>query len=128
MAGVGKAGYASREDLAEAHAVVLSEDGHAYKKYRLYGDAALSFADIAKILSDSSGKPVPFVAGTDEDYIDHLLAAGLPEPAARFALGWVQGVNAGVWGGKTGDLEKLLGRKPLTAAEFLRANYAARQA
>ena len=31
------------------------------------------------------------------------------------------------WDGKTGDLEHLLGRKPTTAAEFLRANYAARQ-
>ena len=30
-AGSGKAGYASRDDLAEAHAVVLSEEGHASK-------------------------------------------------------------------------------------------------
>lgn len=127
-AGEGKAGYASRDDLAEAHAVVLSEDGHAYKTYALYGDAALSFADIAQILSDIGSKPVSFVAGTDQDYIDHLMAAGLPEPAARFALGWVQGVNAGEWGGKTGDLEQLLGRKPMTTAEFLRTNYAARRA
>jgi NAD(P)H dehydrogenase (quinone) len=125
-AGVGKAGYASRDDLAEAHAVVLSEDGHAYKTYALYGDGAVSFADIAQILSDSSGKPVSFIAGTDQDYIDHLMEAGLPEHAARFALGWVQGVNAGEWDGNTGDLEKLLGRKPMTASEFLRANYAAR--
>jgi len=124
-AGAGKAGYASRDDLAEAHAVVLTEDGHAYKTYALYGGAALSFADVAQILSDISGQPVRFVAGTDQDYIDHLMAAGLPEPAARFALGWVQGVNAGEWGGKTGVLEKLLGRKPMTAAEFLRTNYAA---
>ena len=124
-AGMGKARYASRDDLAEAHAVVLSEDGHAYKTYALYGDAAISFADIAQILSDISGKPVSFSVGSDQDYIDHLMAAGLPEPAARFALGWVQGINAGEWGGKTGDLEKLLGRKPMAAAEFLRTNYAA---
>ncbi|MFK4810370.1 SDR family oxidoreductase [Devosia sp. ZW T5_3] len=127
-AGAGRAAYASRDDLAEAHAIVLREDGHEYKSYALYGNPAVSFADIAQILSDISGKPVSFVAGTDQDYIDHLMAAGLPEPAARFALGWVQGVNAGEWGGKTGDLEKLLGRKPMTAAEFLRTNYAAREA
>jgi NAD(P)H dehydrogenase (quinone) len=124
-AGAGKAGYASRDDLAEAHAVVLSEEGHEYKTYALYGDPAVSFADVAEILSDISGEPVPFVASTDEAYIDHLVATGLPEPAARFALGWVQGVNAGEWSGKAGDLEKLLGRKPMTAAEFLRAAYVA---
>ena len=94
-AGAGKAGYASRDDLAEAHAVVLTEDGHENKTYALYGGPAVSFADIARILSEISGKTVPFVAGTDQDYIDHLMAGGLPEPAARFALGWVQGVNAG---------------------------------
>lgn len=127
-AGAGKAGYASRDDLAEAHAIVLSEDGHEYKTYSLYGDPAVSFADVAQILSDVSGKRVPFVSGSDHDYIAHLVAAGLPEQAARFALVWVQGINAGEWGGTAGDLEKLLGRKPMTAAEFLRANHAALQA
>lgn len=126
-AGGAKAAYASREDLAEAHAVVLTENGHDYKTYGLYGDPAVSFQDIAEILSDISGKPVPFVVGTEQDYIEHLMAAGLPEPAALFALGWVQGVNAGEWDGKTGDLEKLLGRKPKTVAEFLRTTYAPRQ-
>lgn len=125
-AGTGKAGYASRDDLAEAHAVVLSEDGHANKSYALHGDPAVSFADIARILSDITGEPVPFVAGTDQDYVAHLMAGGMPEPVARFALGWVKGVNAGEWSGETGDLEKLLGRKPMTVAEFLRTNYAAR--
>jgi len=125
--GSGKAGYASRDNLAEAHAVVLSEEGHAYKTYALYGDPAVSFADIAQILSDIGGKPVPLVTGSDEDYMAHLMAAGLPEPAARFALAWVQGINAGAWSGKPGDLEKLLGRKPMTVAEVLRAIYAASQ-
>lgn len=124
--GEGKAGLASRDDLAEAHAIVLSEDGHAYKTYALYGDPAVSFSNVAEILSEIRGETVPYVAGTDEDYIGHLMASGLPEPAARFALGWVQGVNAGAWDGKAGDLEKLLGRKPMTVAEFLRTNYAAR--
>ncbi|MBP0438343.1 SDR family oxidoreductase [Tianweitania sediminis] len=123
--GTGKAAFASRSDLAEAHAVVLSEAGHENKTYSLYGDPAVSFADVAQILSDISGKPVPFVARSDEGYIAHLVAAGLPEPAAGFALAWVHGINAGEWDGKTGDLEKLLGRKPTTAAEFLDASYAA---
>jgi NAD(P)H dehydrogenase (quinone) len=125
--GAGKAAYASREDLAEAHAVVLSEAGHEYKDYALYGGPAVSFADVAKILSDISGKHVPFNAISDQDYIAQLMSLGLPEPAAGFMLKWVQGVNAGQWDGQTGDLEKLLGRKPKTPTEFLRASYSARQ-
>ena len=126
--GDGKAGYACRDDLAEAHAVVLSEAGHENKTYSLYGEPAVSFADIAQILSHTSGKPVPFVAGSDQHFIDHLMAAGLPEPVAGFALVWVHGINAGEWDGASGDLEKLLGRKPTTATAFLRANYPAHQA
>lgn len=126
-AGSGKAGFASREDLAEAHAVVLTEPGHENKSYELYGDPAVSLADVAQILSEISGKPVPFIAGSDGDYIANLVAAGLPEPAAGFALAWVHGINAGAWGGKAGDLERLLGRKPTTAAEFLKTAFASRQ-
>ncbi|SMH30124.1 SDR family oxidoreductase [Mesorhizobium australicum] len=123
-AGAGKAAYASRDDLAEAHAVVLSEPGHENKTYALSGDSAVSFEDIAQILSEVSGKEVLFIAVSDQDYIARLMAQGLPEPAAGFVLAWVHGVNAGEWEGKTGDLEKLLGRKPTTPAEFLRASYA----
>ncbi|MBD0414300.1 SDR family oxidoreductase [Oryzicola mucosus] len=123
-AGTGKAGYACREDLAEAHAVVLTEAGHENKSYSLYGDPAVSFSDIAWILSDISGRPVPFKTVSDQEYIANLVSAGLPEPAAGFVLTWVHGVNAGEWEGKSGDMEKLLGRKPTTPAEFLRASYA----
>jgi len=126
-AGAGRAAYASRDDLAEAHAVVLSEDGHEKKTYSLYGDPAVSFSDIAQILSDISGKAVPYKTVSDQEYIANLVSAGLPEPAAGFVLTWVHGVNAGEWEGRTGDLEKLLGRKPTTPTEFLRASYASRE-
>ncbi len=124
--GEGKASYASRDELAEAHAVVLSEAGHENKSYSLYGNSAVSLADIAQILSAISAKPVPFIACPEQDYLNRLMAAGLPEPAAHFALQWLQAINAGEFDGQTGDLEKLLGRKPMTAQEFLRQNYPAR--
>lgn len=127
-AGAGKAAYACRDDLAEAHAVVLSEPGHENKVYSLYGDPAVAFADVAQILSEISGKPVPYNAVSEQDYIAQLMAAGLPEPAAGFLLAWVHGITAGEWDGQTGDLEKLLGRKPITAKEFLRGSFAARLA
>ncbi len=126
-AGTGRAAYASREDLAEAHAVVLSEEGHEFKDYALYGGLAVSFADIAQILSEISGKAMPFKVLSDRDYIAQLMSLGLPEPAAGFMLKWVLGVNAGERDGESGDLEKLLGRKPVTPVEYLRAGHAPRR-
>jgi NAD(P)H dehydrogenase (quinone) len=125
--GDGKAGFASQDELAEAHSVVLTEDGHSNRAYAFNGDPAVSFNDIAQIFRNISGKPVPVRIGSEEVYIAHLVAAGLPEPAAIFALGWVRGITSDQWGDTTGDLEKLLGRKPTGAAEFLQAQYTARQ-
>lgn len=122
-AGDGKIAPASREDLAEAQAVVLTEEGHENTIYSLHGDPAVSYAEIAQILSDIRGVSVPLIPVTDEEYLANHIAEGLPEPVAEFALAWVRGTNRGEYGELTGDLERLIGRKPLTTAEFLRDNY-----
>lgn len=124
-AGSGKAAPASRDDLAEAHATVLTQPGHENKTYSLFGAPAISFADVAQILSDVRGTHVPYVQGTDDAFIAYLVAAGLPKPAAEFALSWVHGINRGEWDDPSSDLESLIGRKPITAREFLRDHYPA---
>lgn len=123
QAGDGKQAPASRDDIAEAQAVALTEDGHANKIYSLTGYPAVSYADIAQILSDARGTTVPLIPVTDEEYIANYAEEGLPEPFARFALEWVHGTNLGEWGELTGDLERLIGRKPITTAQYLRENY-----
>ncbi|TCU18251.1 SDR family oxidoreductase [Rhizobium sullae] len=122
-AGDSKQAPASREDIAEAQAVVLTEEGHDNKTYSLTGEPAVSYAEIAQILSDARGVPVPLIPVTDEEYMANYAAEGLPEPYAAFALEWVHAANLGEWGDLTGDLERLIGHKPLTTAEYLRHNY-----
>ena len=56
-----------------------------------------------------------------------MVAAGLPESVADFLLAWVRGINTGEWNNPSGDLEKLLGRRPTTVREYLRDNYPAPQ-
>ena len=126
--GNGKVAPASRDNLTEAQAVILTSAGHKNKSYALTGDPAISFADVAQILSEIHGKAVSYIAVSNKQYIANLVAAGLPEAAAQFALGWVDGINSGEWSKQTGDLERLLGRKPTTAAEFFRASYPTPQA
>lgn len=126
-AGTGKVGAATYDDLAEAHAVLLTEPGHENRSYALHGTPAVSFADIAGILSGLRGTEVPYSTVTDEQYVEQLVAAGLPEPAVHFLLAWAHGINAGEWDNPSGDLEKLLGRKPTTVSEYLRDHYPAPQ-
>lgn len=112
---------ATRDDLAAAHATVLAEPGHEGKTYYLSGAPAISWADIARMLSEIHGKDVPYIAISDEEYIKSMQGLGFPDFVAPFILKWVQGMNQGEWEEVTSDLETLIGRKPTTPAEYLRS-------
>ena len=119
-AGNGKFTAATRDDLAAAHAAILSGTGHENKTYYLSGSPAVSFADIAAILSEIYRKDVPYITVSDEEYVKIVNTAGLPEFIAQFVLKWVQGMNLGEWEEETHDLETLIGHKPTTPAGYLR--------
>jgi NAD(P)H dehydrogenase (quinone) len=121
--GVGKFAAATRDDLAAAHAAILTGKGHENKTYTLTGDPAVSFSDIAKILSKIHGKEVPYIEISDEAYIELIKGNGIPDFVAAFVLKWVQGMSAGEWQGQTNHLETLIGHKPKTAAEYFNEEY-----
>jgi len=122
-AGAGKFAAATRDDLAAAHAKILAGNGHEGKSYNLAGDPAVSFQDIAKILTKLTGREVPYIAVSDDEYLKILADGGLPDFIPPFIRKWVQGMAAGEWQDTPGDLEKLIGRKPTTAEEYFRSEY-----
>lgn len=119
----GKFAAATRDDLAAAHAAILTGQGHERRSYNLAGAPAISFQDVARILSELAHRSVPHVTVSDAEYLESLAAAGLPAPARPFVLQWVRGMAAGEWEDTPGDLEKLIGRKPTSAADYLREVY-----
>ena len=121
--GYGKFGPASRDDLGAAHASILTNKGHDGKSYQLYGAPAVSFRDVAAIISKLTNKPVAYKQITDEAFTDTIKAAGLPEFLAPFAIRWIKGMDNGEWEPDTDDLEKLLGRKPASTEETMRTTY-----
>jgi NAD(P)H dehydrogenase (quinone) len=117
----GKMAPATRDELAEAHAEILSTPGHENKTYSLGGVEAISFADIAKTLAETKGKPVPFTTITAKEYIDAIVAKGTPLRVAEFLTNWVVGIDDGEFEHQSGDLERLLGRKPKTFREYIQS-------
>ncbi|MDC6390602.1 SDR family oxidoreductase [Maribacter sp. PR1] len=115
----GKMAPATRDELAEAHAEILSTPGHENKTYSLGGSHAISFSDIAKILSEIKGQPVPFTTITAQDYIDGIVGQGVPRHVAEFITGWVLAIEGGEFEHQSGDLERLLGRKTKTFKELM---------
>ncbi|WDF57271.1 SDR family oxidoreductase [Mucilaginibacter sp. KACC 22063] len=118
----GKMAPATRNELAEAHAEILSTPGHENKTYSLGGSEAISFADIANILAEIQGKPVPFTTITTGGYIDGLIAKGTPRHVAEFLTNWVVAIDEGEFEHRSGDLERLLGRRTVTFKEYIESN------
>jgi NAD(P)H dehydrogenase (quinone) len=122
--GTGRFAAATRADLAEAHAALLTGEGHENRTYTLTGDPAISFADIAKLLSQIHKRDVPYLPISEGEYAEQVkLATGVPDFVVEFVCKWVKGMNAGEWQDQTNDLERLIGHKPKTAFEFFRDDY-----
>ncbi|PRY02415.1 NAD(P)H-binding protein [Allonocardiopsis opalescens] len=111
-AGDGRIASATRADLAEAAAAVLTRDGQAGRVYELTGETAWSLPELAAAATVRSGREVVYTDLAPDRYADYLARTGLP-PALVDAL-----VDAEVWVAKgalahtSPDLRGLLGRPP----------------
>ena len=102
--GDGRIPFIDTRDIAAVAAVALTRPGHDGQKYILTGPEALSYSDIARILSGVIGRPVEY-----HDFYD--------EAGDRNTLAAHQRA-----GGKTAmvhdTVRRILGREPRSSAEF----------
>jgi len=122
-AGDGKVSFASRSDMAEAAAVILTSAGHENKIYEIAGTKSFSYHDIAKILSGISGKQISYVSPTAEEFRKTLQEAGVPDEAIMMSVTFNEGIRQGEFDFPDPTLEKLIGHKPQSVEEFLKSVY-----
>lgn len=113
-AGDGRIASATREDYAEAAAVVLTGEGHVGKLYELAGDDAYTLADLATEISKQTEMDIPYTNMSVADYSGALASAGLPEPVASAFASFDAGAAKGGLFDDKKELSKLIGR-PTTA-------------
>ncbi|WP_341963622.1 SDR family oxidoreductase [Pseudomonas sp. RC10] len=121
--GEGKGALVTRGDLAEANAVVLTQAGHENAIYTLGASEAVSFREIATELSALHDEPVVYSPVSADQFVADLIDAGLPPAVAEFQAQWEMAVAHGEFAEVSGDLERLIGRKPVGYREYLRAAY-----
>jgi NAD(P)H dehydrogenase (quinone) len=119
--GGGRVASASRGDYAEAAARILVGEGHLGRIYELTGSKAWDYEELARTAAEILGRPVVFKKLSADERHKSLLAAGLPEGGASFVTALDQAIEAGSLAAVSGDLEKLLGRKPKSLKEGLAA-------
>ena len=106
----GRISSATREDFAEAAAIVLTGEAVA-ATYELAGDTAWSLSELAATITDVTGKPVDAKNVSAAELTDILNAAGQPAPLVGFLVSTDQAIAAGeLEDPAPGELSRLLGR------------------
>ncbi|WP_305074236.1 SDR family oxidoreductase [Propionivibrio sp.] len=120
-AGEGRIASAARADYAEAAAVALTTPEQSGKVYELAGDGAYTLAGFAAELSRQSGKAIPYVDMSENEYKSALVSAGLPEPIAGLLADSDSGASRGGLFDDTRQLSALIGRPTTPLAVSMRA-------
>jgi NAD(P)H dehydrogenase (quinone) len=118
--GDGRLAGAARADYAQAAAAVLVTPGHIGKAYELGGER-LNYAELAAVVSETTGTPVVYKNLTEDQYRSALVNAGLTDAAATTLASYDAGIARGELDTQTGDFETLIGRPLTPVAEIIKA-------
>lgn len=119
----GPMSWTAREDAAEAAARILLAEQAFDGPTTLTAAAAPTFAEIASIATEVSGRPVRTEVVGEDEWIDRQVTSGQPEFVARFMLGMYQAAAGGFFAGTDPLLGELLGREPRTVRDLLVAEH-----
>ena len=114
-----RAAFVARDDVAAAAAGILVGDGHPGAIYNATGPERLSGAESAAVISEITGRPLPFRVITEEQLRAGLTQAGLLAGAVNIVVGIQASFAAGAFDIVTGDVERLGGRPPKPLRDVL---------
>jgi NAD(P)H dehydrogenase (quinone) len=123
-AGDGTIAYVARADCAKAAAHALASSFTGKRIVDVTGPEALSHADIARIATEVTGKPVAVVPVTVEQLAEGMKKAGLPAPIAEMYAGIDVAVAKGALQRVGDGVKSLTGQAPRSVKDFLQANLA----
>ena len=119
----GKVPFVYRRDLAEAAALILAQDEHENKTYNFTGGQLYSYKDVARILTELSGKEVAYTNVKTAKFPEMLKELGVPKKAIFMAAGFTADVKNHLYEIESKDLEMVLGRKPIALKPALKTIY-----
>jgi NAD(P)H dehydrogenase (quinone) len=115
--GTGRVSWASRRDLAEAAATVLTGVGHDGNTYELAGDRSHTLAELAAEVARQSGKPFAYVDVSEAELAAFYKTFGMATDLAKIlAETEAKGLRQNILSDDTGTLSKLIDR-PTTTIE-----------
>ncbi|MGA4992841.1 SDR family oxidoreductase [Nonomuraea bangladeshensis] len=117
--------WTGHDDLAEATAAILAEEGRFEGPTPpLTGPAALDFATVAAIASQATGRPFTRTVVSDDAFHEQFLAHGAPAPIADLMLSIFAAARNGEFTAVDPTLAELIGREPATFGALLERAWA----
>ena len=122
-AGNGKTPFLPITEIAEAIAVVLTTSGHETKEYIIAAEKAVSFAEIADLVSEITGITVAYNQTDIPSYVAQLVQQGVPGDDAAYLSRFAGAIARGEFETNKSDVKQLLGRSPISLKDFLKSIY-----
>jgi len=123
-AGNGRTSFIDARDIAAAAATVLAGTGHLGRGYSLTGTEALTYSDCARLISEASGRTVVYTKPSGREFAKHMAEQGCDADFIKVMRAIYLVAKLRMAGKITGDLRYLIGREPITFAQFARDNAA----
>ena len=121
-AGRGRTAFVDAVDVADVAALVLCDPfPHAGRAYTLTGSQALTYTDVAAIMSSELGRPICYTQLGLLRYVSHAhTELGLPGALVVATSIIYTTARLGLAASTTTDTEDLLNRPPTTVEQFVR--------
>lgn len=127
--------FVAKSDCTACAAKVLTSRGHEDITYEITGPELLSHRDAAALTSEFGGRPIEYVVVTDEEMAEMLIATGVPKQyeegmytegvgasSVEDIVSYERGIRGNYFAVKSDDVQKLLGRPPLSLRQVYEAN------
>lgn len=119
-AGSGKTSFIDVRDIAAVAVKTLTEKGHENKAYSLTGSEALTYYEVARVLSEELGINFTYTNPSIKKFKEKMKAKGIPKEFILVMIGIYLTAKLGMAKRITDDLEKILKRKPITLRQFVK--------
>ena len=117
-AGSGKTAFVDVRDLAAVAALTLTGAGHARQAYELTSDEALTYDEVARILSEVLGRTIRYSHPNVVQFWERMHARHQPVGFVLVMTALYAVAALGLAGHLSGDTRRLLGRAPITFRQF----------
>jgi len=129
--GEGKVAFVSRDDCARVGVELLLGGGERDRAYDVTGPELLSYSDVAALVSEISGRDIPYVDLSDEEFYAQWDAIGVPRTsdgdfsASPFPwcsddmVSFGRGIREGEMEVLSDTVQQLTGRAPVSLRELM---------